>query len=140
MPFQRDVANLLYFLPTALFLFVQVSEPAMEMLGSTELNDTIARIENHTNVSGLLVVNSSGQLVHSSLDDLQTTYYVQRCSGLVALARATIRDIDPTNDVQFLRVKSREYELLMATTKEYTLIVKQKTKASRIHGRLWENE
>ena len=112
----------------------------MEMLGSTELNDTIARIENHTNVSGLLVVNSSGQLVHSSLDDLQTTYYVQRCSGLVALARATIRDIDPTNDVQFLRVKSREYELIMATTKEYTLIVKQKTKASRIHGRLWENE
>ena len=140
MPFQRDVANLLYFLPTALFLFVQVSEPAMEMLGSTELNDTIARIENHTNVSGLLVVNSSGQLVHSSLDDLQTTYYVQRCSGLVALARATIRDIDPTNDVQFLRVKSREYELIMATTKEYTLIVKQKTKAFRIHGRLWENE
>ena len=110
----------------------------MERFGSTELSETITRIESYSSVSGLIVMNPSGHLMHSNLDDTKTTYYVQRCRALIELARSSIRDIDPTDNVQFLRIKSRQYELLMAVAKEYTLLVKQKINVPREQEKLWE--
>lgn len=110
----------------------------MERFGSSEFSDTVKRIESHSSVSGVIVTNPSGNVVHTTLDDSQTTYYVQRCSALIELARSSIRDLDPTDDVQFLRIRSHEYELLIATTKEYTLLVKQKMNVSHGREKLWE--
>ena len=110
----------------------------MERFGSSELCDTIKRLENHSSVLGLVVMDQAGEVVRTTLNDSQTTYYAQRCRSLIELARSAVRNVDPIDDVKFLRVRSREYELLMATTKEYTLLVKQNTTLPQPCGKLWE--
>ena len=44
---------------------------------------------------------------------------------LTAKARSTVRDIDPTNDLTFLRIRSKKHEIMVTPEKEYMLIVIQ---------------
>jgi dynein light chain roadblock-type len=36
-----------------------------------------------------------------------------------------VRDIDPTNDLTFLRIRSKKHEIMVTPEKEYMLIVIQ---------------
>ena len=48
------------------------------------------------------------------------------CVGLLAaMARSAVRDLDPQNDLQFLRLRSKQHEILVAPDPEFTLIVVQ---------------
>ena len=42
---------------------------------------------------------------------------------LAGKAKTTIKDLDPTNELKFLRVGSRHHEILVGPDKEFTLIV-----------------
>jgi dynein light chain roadblock-type len=44
---------------------------------------------------------------------------------LTAKARSTVRDLDPNNELVFLRIKSRNNEILVAPDKDFMLIVVQ---------------
>ena len=41
------------------------------------------------------------------------------------MARSAVRDLDPQNDLQFLRLRSKQHEILVAPDPEFTLIVIQ---------------
>jgi len=45
--------------------------------------------------------------------------------NLALKARSTVRSLDPQNDLTFLRVRSKKYEILIAPEKEFMLIVVQ---------------
>lgn len=83
------------------------------------------RIRHHTGVLGVIVVNTEGIGIRSTLDNPTTQLYLQHCGHLIKLARHTIRDIDPTDDIKFLRVRSNKNELVIAPDAGYTLIVLQ---------------
>lgn len=40
-------------------------------------------------------------------------------------ARSVVRDLDPSNDLTFLRIRSKKHEILVAPDKEFLLIVIQ---------------
>ena len=42
---------------------------------------------------------------------------------LAIKARSMVRDLDPTNDLAFLRIKSKQNEILIAPDKDFLLIV-----------------
>ncbi|CAI9542649.1 unnamed protein product [Staurois parvus] len=44
---------------------------------------------------------------------------------LVMKARCSLRDIDPQNDLTFLRVRSKKNEIMIAPDKDYMLVVIQ---------------
>ena len=44
---------------------------------------------------------------------------------LTSKARSVVRDIDPTNDLTFLRIRSKKHEIMVAPEKDYLLIVVQ---------------
>ncbi len=46
-------------------------------------------------------------------------------SSLSKRARSIVRDLDPTNELTYLRLKSRKHEVLVAPDDEYILIVVQ---------------
>lgn len=50
---------------------------------------------------------------------------------LAAKAKSTIRDLDPTNELKFLRLKSKHHEILLAPDKEFMLIVVQGQKSDK---------
>ncbi|XP_077982548.1 dynein light chain roadblock-type 2-like [Glandiceps talaboti] len=91
----------------------------------SEIEETLKRIQSHKGVIGTIVVNSEGIPIRTTLDNSTTVQYAGLMHNLAAKARSTIRDIDPQNDLTFLRVKSRKYEIMVAPEKEYILIVIQ---------------
>ncbi|XP_022345156.1 dynein light chain roadblock-type 2 isoform X2 [Crassostrea virginica] len=87
-----------------------------------EVEETFKRIQAHKGVIGALVVNSEGIPIRSTLDNSTTVQYAGLISQLAAKARSTVRDIDPSNDLTFLRIRSKKHEIMVAPDKEYLLI------------------
>lgn len=72
----------------------------------------------------------TGVPVRSSMDNGTTQQYIFLSKTLAKLARGVVRDVDPMNDLQFLRIKTRRSEIMIAPEqqskdKESYLIVVQ---------------
>jgi dynein light chain roadblock-type len=80
----------------------------------TEVEETIKRISAHKGVIGLIVVNHEGIPIKTTLDNSTTTQYASLLQQLTAKARSVVRDIDPQNDLTFLRIRSKKHEIMVA--------------------------
>jgi dynein light chain roadblock-type len=63
--------------------------------------------------------------VKSTLDNTSTVQYAGLLSQLADKARNVVRDLDPSNDLTFLRVRSKKHEIMVAPDKDFLLIVIQ---------------
>ena len=94
----------------------------------TEVEETLNRLKTHKNVQGIVIVNSEGALI-------RTTYLNEKkdegekiaklIPALATKAKTTIRDIDPSNELTFMRLKTKGSEIMVAPDKEFMLIVVQ---------------
>uniref|UniRef100_A0A4W6BV52 Dynein light chain roadblock n=1 Tax=Lates calcarifer TaxID=8187 RepID=A0A4W6BV52_LATCA len=89
------------------------------------LEETLKRIQSQKGVQGIIIVNSEGIPIKTTLDNSSTVQYAGLIHQLVMKARSTVRDIDPQNDLTFLRVRSKKNEIMIAPDKDYFLIVIQ---------------
>ncbi|XP_013775992.1 dynein light chain roadblock-type 2-like [Limulus polyphemus] len=92
---------------------------------ASEVEETLKRIQTHKGVIGIIIVNSEGIPIKTTLDNSTTVQYAGLITQLADKARSTVRDIDPTNDLTFLRIRSKKHEIMVAPDKEYLLIVIQ---------------
>ncbi|XP_002045128.2 dynein light chain roadblock-type 2 [Drosophila sechellia] len=92
---------------------------------SQEVEETLKRIQSHKGVVGTIVVNNEGIPVKSTLDNTTTVQYAGLMSQLADKARSVVRDLDPSNDMTFLRVRSKKHEIMVAPDKDFILIVIQ---------------
>lgn len=97
----------------------------MEPPPQGEVEDTLKRINSHPGVLGLLVLNPQGLAIKTTMDNATTQIYAVNFQHLTTMARSCVRDLDPLNDLKFLRVRSRKYEIMVAPSGDYTLIVIQ---------------
>ncbi|KAM8711581.1 hypothetical protein ACLKA7_012148 [Drosophila subpalustris] len=89
---------------------------------SQEVEETLKRIQSHKGVVGTIVVNNEGIPVKSTLDNTTTVQYAGLMSQLADKARSVVRDLDPSNDMTFLRVRSKKHEIMVAPDKDFILI------------------
>uniref|UniRef100_G1MEY4 Dynein light chain roadblock-type 2 n=1 Tax=Ailuropoda melanoleuca TaxID=9646 RepID=G1MEY4_AILME len=102
------------------------SGPRPAGLGAqAEVEETLKRIQSHKGVIGTMVVNAEGIPIRTTLDNSTTVQYAGLLHQLTVKARSTVRDIDPQNDLTFLRIRSKKHEIMVAPDKEYLLIVIQ---------------
>ncbi|OEH78704.1 dynein light chain roadblock-type [Cyclospora cayetanensis] len=87
-----------------------------------EVEETLNRIKTHKGVRGVIVLGADGAVLRSTLDAQQTAAYAGAASQLSERARSLVRDLDPQNDVTFLRVRSKKHEILLAPDGEYLLL------------------
>ncbi|XP_077994752.1 dynein light chain roadblock-type 2-like [Glandiceps talaboti] len=92
---------------------------------SSEIEETLKRIQSHKGVVGTILVNAEGIPVRSTLDNATTLQYTSWLHQLAIKARSTVRDMDPQNDLTFLRIRSKKHEIMVAPDKDYLLIVIQ---------------
>lgn len=69
----------------------------------SEVEETLNRIKTHKGVSGIVIVNADSVPIRSTLDLRFTLQYSALISQLTAKARSVVRDLDPQNDLTFLR-------------------------------------
>ena len=60
----------------------------------------------------------------------EATNYGIRLSQLAIHSRDLVRDLDPSNDLTFLRVSCKKFEMMIAPDKNYFLIVIQEPDAA----------
>jgi dynein light chain roadblock-type len=89
------------------------------------VEEAFNRIKGHKGVKGILIVNGEGVSIRSTLNTSETNKYGAQISALTGLARSTVREIDPTNDLLFLRIRSKKHEIMVAPDREFLLIVIQ---------------
>uniref|UniRef100_A0A8C4TXY0 Dynein light chain roadblock-type 2 n=1 Tax=Falco tinnunculus TaxID=100819 RepID=A0A8C4TXY0_FALTI len=90
-----------------------------------EAEETLRRIQAHKGVVATIVINAEGIPIRTTLDNSTTVQYAGLLHQLTMKARSTVRDIDPQNDLTFLRLRSKKHEIMIAPDNEYLLIVIQ---------------
>lgn len=89
--------------------FPRLSQPGYEA------EETIKRIKSHKGVQAVLIVNQEGVPIYSSTSDEEFAIdHAALISQLAAKAKSTIRTLDPTNDMTFLRIRSKKHEIMIA--------------------------
>jgi len=93
----------------------------------SEVEETLERIKSHKGVEGVIIVNADGIPIRPAkgMDDELTHKYAANISQLAAKARSVIRDLDPQNDLTFLRIRSKKHEIMVAPDKDFLLVVIQ---------------
>lgn len=91
----------------------------------SEVEQTLKRIENNKSVIGILVLDGKYRMTHSSFKNGEQNKLHDKLPVLIDKARNLVRDLDPTNDLTFLRIRSGELEILVSPGDDYNLIVVQ---------------
>ncbi|XP_015224423.1 PREDICTED: dynein light chain roadblock-type 1-like, partial [Cyprinodon variegatus] len=63
-----------------------------------EVEETLKRIQGQKGVQGIIIVNSEGIPIKSTMDDQSTLQYSALTHQLVMKARVTVRDLDQQDD------------------------------------------
>ena len=98
----------------------------------SEVEETLKRISSHKGVQGILIVNSEGIPVRTTMDHSVCTQYAALITQLAAKARSCVRDLDPQNDLTFLRVRTKKHEIMVAPDKDFILVVVQNPNTSEL--------
>eukprot|EP01015_Nassula_variabilis_P031029 TRINITY_DN6925_c0_g1_i7.p2 TRINITY_DN6925_c0_g1~~TRINITY_DN6925_c0_g1_i7.p2 ORF type:complete len:107 (+),score=28.99 TRINITY_DN6925_c0_g1_i7:162-482(+) len=100
----------------------------------SEVEETFQRIKNHKSVQAIVIVNNEGSIIRSHFasdrkDDAEAI--ARTIPQLTQKARSTIRDLDPQNELTFLRIRSKNNEIMVAPDKDFMLIVVQGPKGDK---------
>ena len=89
------------------------------------MNEILQRIESNKSVIGTLVLDSNKKIIHSAFKGIDPTKYAENLPVLIDRAASLIKDIDPTNELTFLRIRTEKIELLISPDEDFTLIIVQ---------------
>jgi len=92
---------------------------------ANEIDEYIKRLVNHKGVVGVLVIPAAGLPIKSTIDNNISVQYAGEMQLIIEKARALIKEMDSTNDLSFIRLRTKKHEVLVAPDKEYAMIVIQ---------------
>lgn len=92
---------------------------------SSEVEETLKRVQSHKGVKGVLIVTSDGIPIRSNLSAEDTENYTKMVSELSMKAAGVVRTLDESDELAFLRVRSKKHEIMIAPDKDYILVVIQ---------------
>ena len=98
----------------------------------SEVEETIERIKVQGGVEGYVICNKQGQVLRRfpgmSLEDAEQ--YATTMISLTSQARGVVRDLDPKNELRYLRVRAKRHEIMVAYDQQFIVIVIQRWTAS----------
>ncbi|XP_041454811.1 dynein light chain roadblock-type 2-like [Lytechinus pictus] len=91
-----------------------------------EVEDIVKRLMQHPGVTGVVIASCEGIPIRTTFNNEKATHYAARYVDLINKARRCVQDTDPTNDLSFVRVRTKAHEIMVAPDKDFILIVTQK--------------
>uniref|UniRef100_A0A0B6YW15 Roadblock/LAMTOR2 domain-containing protein n=1 Tax=Arion vulgaris TaxID=1028688 RepID=A0A0B6YW15_9EUPU len=93
---------------------------------SDDIESIINRITSHQGVKALIIMNKEGLLLKTNMEMNPTTeQLITNIHDLTISARRLVRDVDPHDDLMFLRTKSNTDEILISPDVSFTVVVIQ---------------
>jgi len=92
---------------------------------SSKVEETMNRINTHMGVIGVIIVNTKGLAIRSTMSSTATIENGQVISGFLTGAISKIQQIHEEESITFIRIRSLKHEIMIAPDKEFALIVIQ---------------
>ncbi|RLN85277.1 hypothetical protein BBJ28_00002755 [Nothophytophthora sp. Chile5] len=82
----------------------------------SEVEETLERIKNHKGVEGYVIADRNGNVLrrHPQMQVAEAEKYALYMKELTTKARGVVRDLNPKNDLQYMRIRVKKLELLIA--------------------------
>jgi dynein light chain roadblock-type len=86
------------------------------MVDVAAVDETVKRLASHKGVVGIVIANGDGVPIRTTLDQDLAVQYAALVSQLAIKARHMVRELadDGTDDLQFLRVRTKRHEIMIA--------------------------
>ena len=100
----------------------------------SKIEEAFNRISTHKGVVGIIIINSTGTAIKSTMERDQTIEYSTLISQFLSKARQSLQKAlnelaTTTDELTFFRLRSKNHEIMIAPDKEYSLIVIQNPNA-----------
>ncbi|XP_062130921.1 dynein light chain roadblock-type 1 [Drosophila sulfurigaster albostrigata] len=79
----------------------------------------------------IIVMDPNGRPMRSTVSQRRSYAYASHLHALAIMARNVVRDLDPANDVTFMRLRSNRQEVHISITQEFILVVIQRLKKQK---------
>ncbi|KAH8324506.1 hypothetical protein KR074_008903 [Drosophila pseudoananassae] len=89
------------------------------------VQETFDRLTELPGVMGAILVDGAGTVVRTNLNETASRMYANRLGQLISMGRSVIRDMEPGDDLTYVRLRTRKQELMVATENQHTIIVIQ---------------
>lgn len=90
-----------------------------------ELEETLARISAYKGVKAVMILHRrTGNIIQSTWSDDNKVQQAALIQQLTSTATTLVSGLD-NDDLSFLRIRSKQHEILVAPDKEYVLVVLQ---------------
>ncbi|CAF4858661.1 unnamed protein product [Pieris macdunnoughi] len=98
-----------------------------------EINPIVDRIMEDESVEGVIMTNQEGEPILTNINLMNATNYGIAMSRLGAMTQASIKDLDPFDEVLILRVTTKKLEIMTAPHSEFNVIVMQHSRIKSKH-------
>mmetsp|Transcript_26466 Transcript_26466/g.53132 ORF Transcript_26466/g.53132 Transcript_26466/m.53132 type:complete len:111 (+) Transcript_26466:138-470(+) len=92
---------------------------------TAEMEETIARISSHKGVEGVMIMNREGAIIQSTLDEDKAKTHSAALSELTAKASHIVGLLNRDDELTFLRIRSKQREIMVSPDKGFILVVLQ---------------
>jgi len=101
------------------------SETTTANITTAEMEETIARISSHKGVEGVMIMNTQGAIIQSTLDEDKVKTHAAAISDLTAKASHLVGLLSRDDELTFLRIRSKQREIMVSPDKGFILVVLQ---------------
>ncbi|KAH8413304.1 hypothetical protein KR009_009961 [Drosophila setifemur] len=98
-------------------------------MASDNVQVTFDRLVQLPGVNGAILLDPNGLPMRSSLAQATTQVYANKLNPLVTMARKLVHDLDPADELSYVRLRTRQQELMVASENSHTIIVIQDLQA-----------
>lgn len=106
-----------------------MSEDRGSMAEIAAVEETFKRVQSHKGVIGVVIINSDGIAIRTTFDSDLTVQYAALVSQFTVKGRGVVKNLDPEDELKFIRIRSKKHEIMIAPefekTREYYLVVVQ---------------
>eukprot|EP00824_Muranothrix_gubernata_P002000 TRINITY_DN12347_c0_g1_i1.p1 TRINITY_DN12347_c0_g1~~TRINITY_DN12347_c0_g1_i1.p1 ORF type:complete len:114 (+),score=5.05 TRINITY_DN12347_c0_g1_i1:31-372(+) len=91
----------------------------------SKVEEILNRINTHKGVKGILIINQDGNAIKTTMDQKETIEYATLISQFISKAKESVGKLWEGEEVTFLRLRSRQHEIMVAPDNNFSLIVLQ---------------
>ncbi|XP_034667809.1 dynein light chain roadblock-type 2 [Drosophila subobscura] len=95
----------------------------------SDVEATFDRLLKLPGVMGAILVNGEGRPIRTSMDATSSHIFAGKMAPMVKMARAMVREVEPTDDLTYLRMRTLKSEILVAAENEHMIILVQDSNA-----------
>ena len=94
----------------------------------SEVEETLERVKLQSGVEGYVIVDKDGQVLRRlpAMPAAKAEVYAEVMTVLATKARGVVRDLDPKNELRYLRVRAKKAEILVAVDEDFIVVVIQR--------------